>query len=349
VVDIDEEVARELAADASINDVYTDYTDLLADDGIDAVSVCVHNNLHAPIAVASFEADKHVFCEKPMAGSYADAKRMADAADEAGKRLAVQNTRLFSPETTAAKRLIDDGRLGEVSFARAVSARRRGRPYVDGYGTPSFVQKATAAGGPVYDIGTYEIGQMLYLLDNPTVERVVGHTFEYTDDLREELVGDNLSTYRERLTESGYDVEDAGTGVATLAGDRVLSVRAAWHMYLPDEQSVIAGSKGGIAFDPFEFRTTMADYETTVSLDLDEYEQRQALLESDTGYDADRRTDQFSHWIETLRGTVDPIPTDEIALNSMLMMEGIYLSVEQGRELTTEDIADYSESVAIEP
>lgn len=350
VADIDEEAARDLAADASIDDVYTDYAELLADDRINAVSICVHNNLHAPVAVASFEAGKHVFCEKPMAGSYADAKRMADAADEAGKRLAVQNNRLFSPEMTAAKRLIDNGRLGEVSFARTVRARRRGRPYIDGYGTPSFVQKATASGGPVYDIGTYEIGRMLYLLGNPDIKRVTGHTFENTNDLyTEEFVGDNLSTYSERLTETDYDVEDAGTGIATLAGDRVLEVCAAWHMYRPDEQDVVTGSTGGIAFDPFEFRTTMDDYEATVSLDLDEYERRQALLDSETGYDADRRTDQFAHWIRTLRGTVTPIPTGEIALNSMLLMEGIYLSAEHDREFTAEEIADYSESVAIEP
>jgi len=349
VADIDEAAARQLADEHGAA-VYADYAEMLSDEPLDSVSICVHNNLHAPIAVDALEAGAHVFCEKPMAGSYADARRMADAADAASRHLGVQNGRLFSPETVAAKRLVEDGALGDLSYARAVYARRRGRPYVDGYGTPSFVDSTTAGGGPVYDIGTYVIGRMLYLFGVPEIERICGRTFEYTDDLYTEAqVGENLSTYRERMDESGYDVEDDGVGFVTLGNGAVLSVRAAWHTYLPDERDAIAGSRGGVGFDPFEFNTTMADYEATVSLDVDEYDRRQGLLASETGYDSGDGADQFAHWIDTLRGDVDPIPTGEIGLASMLVMEGIYLADEAGRELSAEEVAGRSESTALEP
>ncbi len=345
VADVDEDAAASLAADLDVPATYTDYREMLDAESPDVVSVCVHNNLHEPMAVDAFDAGAHVFCEKPLAGSYADAERMMAAADEADRRLGVQNMYIFEDSTFAAESFVEAGRLGEVSFARSVYSRRRGRPYVDGYGTPSFVSKESAGGGPVFDIGTYEIGRMLYLMGNPDVERVNGQTFTYHgDSTAPELTGDNAEVYDERLAESGYDVEDAGTGAARLADGTRLEIQAAWHAYKPDERGVLVGSQGGLAFDPLEFLTTMEDYETTVEVDVDEYERRQGLIEGETGYDVADRHDQFGHFVDSVRGAVDPIPTGEIALNSMRVMEGIYLSDELGREVTAEEVAERSES-----
>ncbi|WP_372480088.1 Gfo/Idh/MocA family protein [Halomicrobium sp. HM KBTZ05] len=349
IADIDTAAAGELADEFGIPDVYEDFEAMLDDPEIDVVNVCVHNNLHEPMAVAAFEADKHVFCEKPLAGSYTDAENIVDAAEAADKLLAVQNVELLTPETQAARTFVESGDLGDVSFARSVYSRRRGRPYVDGYGTPAFVSKESAGGGPVFDIGTYEIGRNLYLLGNPAVERVNGQTFDYTEDsLSEELTGDNADLYRERLEESGHDVEDAGTGAARLADGSRLEVRAAWHSYQPDERGVVVGSKGGIAFDPVELLTTMNDYETTVEIDVDGFETRHGLIRGESGYEVDERPNQYDHFVAAVRGEVDQIRTDEIALNSMLVMEGIYLSAERGREVTAEEIAEASVSRSVD-
>ena len=66
-----------------IPNVYTDFRELLKRDDIEAVDVCLHNNLHMPVTVAALEAGKHVYCEKPMAGAYVrrpdDARRRAQA------------------------------------------------------------------------------------------------------------------------------------------------------------------------------------------------------------------------------------------------------------------------------
>lgn len=349
VADIDEGAATALADEYDIDSVYGDYRELL-DDDIDAISICVHNNLHAPIAIDAFETGKHVFCEKPIAGSYADAKRMMEAAEAKGRHLGVQNERLFEPETRAAKRLVDHDELGDVSYARAVFTRRRGRPYIDGYGTPSFVRKEVAGGGSVFDIGTYAIGRMLYLLGSPSIARVSGRTWDFTDDQFEpEQVGDHASMYRERLDEVEYSVEDAGFGTVRFDDGTTLDARTAWHMYVPDEPELLVGSTGGVQFDPFELRTTVADYEATVDVDVEGYEGRQALLGSETGYDFDNRPNQFAHWVDTIRGDVEPIPTGRIALDSMLIMEGIYQSAAADQELSAEEVADGSESTAFDP
>lgn len=347
VADIDEEAANKLAEGHGAA-VYGDYRDMLEDTALDVVSVCVHNNLHRPVTVDAANAGCHVFCEKPLAATYSDAKAMADACEEVGVELGVQNFELFSKETCAARRLIDEGKLGNTYYARGVFSRRRGRPYIDGYGTPSFVSKDSAGGGPVIDIGTYVLGQLLYLLGNAPVERVGGATFEHTDATYDESLVGNTSIYRDRLEESGYDVEDAGIGYAHLEDGSLLSLRTAWHMFLPNEPSVVTGSQGGLQLEPFEFYTTMADYEATVSLDLDEFERRQGLLASETHYNIEGRN-QFAHWINTVQGDTEaPIPTGTLALNSMLIMDGLYLAHKAGQELTAEEITDRSQSTAID-
>src|SRR5437667_4460895 len=131
-----------------------------------------------------------------MAGSYRDAAAMLQTAKTTGKKLSIQLATLYSNETRAAKELIDAGELGELYFARSTGWRRRGRPFVDGYGTATFVQKRHSAGGALYDMGVYHISQMLYLLGNPQVTRVSGKTYQ------------KLDMDAKRKSRSGYDVEE---------------------------------------------------------------------------------------------------------------------------------------------
>ena len=130
-----------------IADGYSDFQDLLAREDIDAVDVCVHNNKHAPLVIAALKAGKHVYCEKPMAGTYHDAADMFEAAREHSRMLHIQMGTLYGAEARAARRLIEDGHLGKIYYARSFGYRRRGRPFVDGYGSAAFVDKGISAGG----------------------------------------------------------------------------------------------------------------------------------------------------------------------------------------------------------
>ncbi|MDS0301138.1 Gfo/Idh/MocA family oxidoreductase [Halogeometricum sp. S1BR25-6] len=351
VVDIDEERASAFADRYGVPTTHTDYRDALDDDSLDIVDICVHNNLHAPIAVDALDAGKHVYSEKPMAGSYADAEAMYEAAERNDRELAVQNVYLYAAETRAAKRLIDDGRLGSLYYGHAAYKRVRGRPYINGYGTASFQQEATAGGGPVYDLGTYPIGQLLYLLGNPDVERVSGATFDGTDELfSEEHVGDNLDRYESRLSE-GDPMEDVGFGFVRLADGKILTVEAAWGMFADDsDTSAVVGATGGIELDPFEFRTTMADTELSATVEVDDFARRERRFAADDpAQNADLWDNDLYQWIRGIQEDDSAIPTAEIALNSMLVMEGIYLSNEFGREVTAEEVKDHSKSTALDP
>ncbi|UCC63891.1 MAG: Gfo/Idh/MocA family oxidoreductase, partial [Anaerolineae bacterium] len=142
IADINEAEARRVSEMYDIPNLYTDFRQLLQRDDIEAVDVCLHNNLHMPVTVAALEAGKHVYCEKPMAGAYCDAEVMYRAAKELDRKLSIQINSLFAKETKAARVLIDEGFLGKPYHARSAGFRRRGRPYVDGYGSATFVQKS---------------------------------------------------------------------------------------------------------------------------------------------------------------------------------------------------------------
>ncbi len=317
-----------------IPDGYADFAELLARDDIEAVDVCVHNNKHAPITVAALEAGKHVFCEKPMAGSYRDALSMLEAAGRCGRKLSIQLGTLFSVQTRAAERLIRDGCLGRIYYARSVGFRRRGRPFVDGYGSANFVHKPICAGGALFDMGVYHIANILYLLGNPEVITVTGAAHQALD------------MYEERQRFSEFGVEELGLGWARLAGGISFDIEEAWAVHYDNsESSKILGAKGGIRLDPFAFFSSQSDMPMTSTFDLAGSNTRwHACFPETSAFDSPQE-----HWIAALQERVPLLPTAEIALNTMLISAGIYLSAELGREVSAEEIQEKSTSTAIDP
>lgn len=342
VCDVNLAEASRVAEHYGIPHACSDFRELLQRDDIDAVDVCLHNNFHAPVTIAALEAGKHVYCEKPIAGTYADGKAMVDAAEVSGKQLHIQLFTLYQKETKAAKTLIDGGMLGKLYHARSTGFRRRNRPYVDGYGTPYFTRKETAAGGALFDMGVYHIAQILYLLGNPEVETVTGKLYQETDMLQE------------RREKSGFDVEELGTGFVRFAGGLTLDIIEAWAVHMGDfEGSSIAGSKGGVRLPseqagggtrPFTFHNTVCDMDMDSTLDLGMMDLRwHRIRDNEDAYDSSQE-----HWIAALQGRVPLLPTADIALRTMLISEGIYLSDQLGREVTAEEVIASSHSTAVQ-
>lgn len=332
VADINEIEANRVAAANGIPHVYTDFRKLLERDDIDAVDVCLHNNFHAPVIIAALEAGKNAHSEKPMAGSYIDAVRMYETAKASGKKLHVTLRNIFSTEIKAAKYLIDGGHLGKLYHARSTGFRRRGRPFVDGYGAPTFVQKRNSAGGALYDMGVYHISMMLYLLGNPDVLRISGKVYQET------------ALDSQRAQASGYDVEELGMGFVRLDNNIAFDVIEAWAIHLDTiEGSYVVGSEGGIRINPFGYFRNIGDLSLDATSNLGAFDYRMhSVRQVGDVYD-----DAFCHWVAALQGRCDLLPTAEIALNTMLISEGIYLSDKLGREVTAEEVREMSVSTAV--
>jgi predicted dehydrogenase len=94
----------------------TAFDEVLADDGIDAVAIVTPVGTHFELARAALETGKHVFVEKPMAGSVAEAEALIAIAEERGLTLMPGHTFLYSPPVNAVRDLIQSDELGEIYF-----------------------------------------------------------------------------------------------------------------------------------------------------------------------------------------------------------------------------------------
>ncbi|MGQ9681500.1 MAG: Gfo/Idh/MocA family protein [Anaerolineae bacterium] len=324
VADVREDEAARVAAENNIPSYYTDYQQLLARDDIDAVDVCLHNRLHAPVTLEALRAGKNVYCEKPLSWTYPDARAMVEAAQRLGLKLHMQLSTIYSPEARAAKRLIDDGQLGEIYYVKSCHYRRRGRPYVDGYATPPFVQKGAAGGGALIDMGVYHIGRMLWLLGNRALLTVSGFTCQRLDNM-----------YPARRAQSDFDVEELGVAFIRLAGGLSYLFEEAWAIHSDDpDADYVYGSHAGLRVEPLKFFTTLSDLEMDATFDVKSADWRWHQCNPlEAGYDNSQR-----HWIWALLGRVSLIDTAGIALNTARISEGIYLSGLLGREVSAEEI-----------
>ena len=97
---------------------YADYRDLLQDDRIDLVIICLPHFLHMEATVVALEAGKHVFVEKPMAITVEQCDRMIEAARKYRKQLSVGHMHHFFPANVEVKRLLDNGEFGSLVMIR---------------------------------------------------------------------------------------------------------------------------------------------------------------------------------------------------------------------------------------
>lgn len=94
---------------------YTSIDELLEkENGVDVISICSPNGLHAEQTIAAFRAGFHVLCEKPMALSVYDCGRMIKEAEWANKRLFIVKQNRYNPPVDAVRELIQSGKLGEI-------------------------------------------------------------------------------------------------------------------------------------------------------------------------------------------------------------------------------------------
>ncbi|NNH03608.1 Gfo/Idh/MocA family protein [Microbacterium ulmi] len=142
----------------------TDWREVVARDDIDVVDIVTPGDTHAEIALAALEAGKHVLCEKPLANTVAEAEAMTDAAAAAfarGQRSMVGFTYRRVPATTFARKLVADGRLGEIRQVRA--------EYLQDWLTDPEapltwrLQKDRAGSGSLGDIGAHAVDLAEYI------------------------------------------------------------------------------------------------------------------------------------------------------------------------------------------
>lgn len=119
VMDVDEARVREVASKYNVPKWYTSDADLLNDPSVEAVYIATPVNVHVEQAVAAAEKGKHVLCEKPLALTLDESRRIVDACKSAGVKLSVGLMMRFHACHQAIRKVIQDGEIGKPVMARA--------------------------------------------------------------------------------------------------------------------------------------------------------------------------------------------------------------------------------------
>lgn len=343
--------------------LYTDFREMLKRDDIDCIDVCVHNNLHTPVSVAVMQAGFPCYSEKPMAGTYADAKILYDAQKKYNQKLAVQISSIFNFQTRQAKKMIEEGKLGQLYHARSVGHRREGRP---GFDMPAFsrdfISKEIGGHGPLCDLGIYHLAQFLYVMGMPELDQVFG-------------VSSDVYYRNPKLLPEGlkYEVEDLSVGIATFRNGVSLDIYEDWAMHMDNVgTSFIAGSLGGLKFidvdtsggelavprggmiagagrvqkPTLEFFGYEDGLMVSKVIDCQTNGRKEVLADPEKALFNDNQV----HWAAYVRGDLDDttrIDTPKIALETALLSEGIFLSQKLHRSVTADEIREQSEKMAV--
>lgn len=148
----------------------TDWRKVIARDDIDVIDIVTPNNTHAEIVIAAARAGKHIICEKPLAMNAAEAKEMLSAVRHAGVIAMICHNYRFAPAVCLAKKLIEEGKLGQIFHIRAT--------YLQDWGMdaslPSVwrMRKEITGSGAHGDIGSHIIDLARHLVGE--FEEVVG-------------------------------------------------------------------------------------------------------------------------------------------------------------------------------
>ncbi|MCI8554528.1 MAG: Gfo/Idh/MocA family oxidoreductase, partial [Clostridiales bacterium] len=320
--DLIPERAEKAAADYGVTGarVYTDYHELLKEDDIDVVHVCTPNRSHCEITVAALEAGKHVMCEKPMAKTAADAKRMLDAAKKSGKKLTIGYQNRFRTECQLLKRAVDRGDLGEVYFAKAHALRRRAVPT---WGV--FLNEYEQGGGPLIDIGTHSLDLTLWMMNNYKPKAVLGQTFKKLGDQKES--GNAWGDWDPKE----FTVEDSAFGFITMESGATIILESSWALNTLDvaeAECTLCGTKAGADMkDGLRFNLVDLGRQTIKKPDL----HAGGVAFFDGSAAPDPAHFEAHSWIDAILNDTDPVVLPEQAYVVTQILEAIYTSAATGK------------------
>jgi len=293
----------------------TDPAELIADPGIDIIDICSPNNYHARQAIAALEAGKHVLCEKPLAPTVEDIRRMIAARDRAGRLLMTAHHFRFTGAARALKAEIEAGALGEIYHARAWWLRRSGAPI-----RPTFIYKEQAFAGVGLDLGVHVIDLVLWLMGNPQPVSVSGVA-------RAEIARQEGAFSRwGGAIPKGFDVDEFSAAFVRFANGASLIIEVSWLLHhtaeQDDVQTWLYGVKAGAHWP------SCVLYETNNALQQ-HYDRALKLTE-------DKIRPHYLECVEFAEAIVDgkpsPVPSEQ-SLQVAQILEALYLSQEIGREV----------------
>ena len=317
VAEINPERREGLQKKHAIAKAYEKWQDLVADADVDAVAIALPNALHAPVSLAALQAGKHVLLDKPFALSYAEAKRVVEAAKRKKKVLMLGMNQRYRQDAQTLKTIVDRGELGEVYHAKAYWYRRMGSPK---FGT-WFVNKKLSGGGCMLDIGVHFLDLALHLIDNWEPVSVSGQVY---GKFGHRGIGEGGWGKSDRNAKLKFDVEDFATGLIKFRNGATLELNVSWilHQEQGDRNNIeLYGTEAGATLSPLKlFRQAKrtGEYEVVIPQNVKiphRYENRQF------------------NWLDAILGKDKPLCTMEQSLVVQRILDAIYASSASGKDV----------------
>lgn len=301
-----------------VSRLFADHREMLKED-LDAVIVATPNATHCPQTLDALKAGKNVLCEKPMALSAREAQKMVQAAKAAGKFIQIGMVQRLRGEAQVLKECITNGDLGRIYHTRVVLCRRRGVPGLGGW----FTTKSMAGGGCLIDIGVHFFDLAMWLADTWKPQRVSASTHAEFGPRMKGYTFTRMWAGPPRY-EGVCDVEDYAAGFVRFQKDCTLSFQISWAANVAQENFVeVIGTKGGV-------RTGQSKESMML---LTEHGGR--IADIATQYvETDHFLLQAQNFVGAVQGKNPPQATGEQGLAVMKLLDAIYRSARQGREVT---------------
>lgn len=293
IADIRLEKAKHLAQKFPDVATYTDYEKMLKREDIDVVCVCVPSGLHEQVVVAAAQAGKHVFCEKPLEITLEKADRILEACHTNNVKLGVAFQRRTLPAAMAARKVIEEGKLGRLIMGNA---------YLKYYRSPEYYRSADWRGTWEWDGGGALMNQGIHGTD--LIQWLTGgvvSVYAYTDTLVREI-----------------EVEDTAVALLKYKNGAFGVIQATTSVYPEQETRLeLNGSRGSIAF---------ADSGVKMWKFFDEVPLPDLTMKQPEYLSVNSHALLIDDMIWAIREDRDPIVTGEEARKSLQIILSIYES-----------------------
>lgn len=291
---------------------YLTHEELLAKADVDAIDICVPNMAHAPIAINSLKAGKHVVCEKPLSPTPDGIRSMIAARDTSGELLMTAQSLRFGRSSQRMKEFLATGVLGGVYYSRVHCLRRREIP-----GRSGFIAKDESGGGPCIDIGVHGLDLALWLMEHPEPVVVSGVSVCKLGK-RKDIQGWWGDWDRDAMS-----VEDFAAGFVRFADGSALSLEVSWLLNIEKAYTKIwlMGTEAGAEWPDMKVYGEKAGCAMDTQLSFPDDHAAGHHVELAAFSDA------------VLTGGPSPVPAEQSLIVARIL-DGIYRSQEAGKEVS---------------
>ncbi|HWV34366.1 MAG TPA: Gfo/Idh/MocA family oxidoreductase [Thermomicrobiales bacterium] len=286
---------------------YASLDEMLGDERIDVVDICLPHHLHTDAIIAAAKAGKAILCEKPLCTNLEDARRIQQALEESGVIFMSAHNQLFQPSLIEARRLIATGAIGTPFLFRSIESFQN-RAFNPHSRTPVSAGDLAgwradlkqSGGGELLDTGYHGTYRLLALANNDRPIEVTG--------------------FLSRFLMTHLPTEDTGQVVVRFASGAVGTILTSWALdVVGGTQFEVSGEHGALAGSASELRHQVYRWPEPSKLET-------PVISSFTA--------EIGHFIEVVRSGADNPASFDLAARVLQVIKGAYLSAQLGQTVS---------------